>query len=112
MKRSSKPSRDTLNNDYLNFIKKNHLRMLAIEPTPGHHRSRSKGEEMQPEPKKFLNPVPSVDNKTLTIEIEESPNDEVFPSGFNGNNFTSFRSQKSNPFRQRRKDQRGATLER
>mgnify|MGYP000966830766 CR=1 FL=1 len=58
MKRLSKPSRDTLNNDYLNFIKKNHLRMLAEAPLAGHHRSRSKGEEVPPEHKRAQNALP------------------------------------------------------
>lgn len=43
MKRLSKPTRDTTNNEYLNFIKKNHLRLLADQEKRGHYRSLSKG---------------------------------------------------------------------
>jgi hypothetical protein len=54
MKEKTKPFRDAVNNDYLNFIKKNHLKLLLNEHNPqwGHHRSLSKGEDFQPEPKK------------------------------------------------------------
>jgi hypothetical protein len=50
MKEKPKPFRDALNNEYVNFIKHN--------PHPGHSRSRSKGEELSPEPKKMQTHIP------------------------------------------------------
>jgi hypothetical protein len=60
MKEKPKPFRDALNNEYVNFIKKNHLRLLLNEhnPHPGHSRSRSKGEKLSPEPKKMQTHIP------------------------------------------------------
>jgi hypothetical protein len=76
-------------NNYLNFIKKNHLKLLGT----GHKRSLSKGEK--PDAAGATIPAAVADNKTLTIEVQEQETEEVFPSSFRGRDFTDYRSQNS-----------------
>lgn len=95
MKRYAKHTREPISNEYLNFIKRNHLRLLS-DDAPNKLipvRSKSKAEDTHPADISIRPLLPNNPDKTLTIEIEEPNNDEVFPLGFNGNNFSSYRSQ-------------------